>query len=165
MKKGLQMDLNGTVVVKDENLTWRQKQALISIYWRINNLGNATFSDVVGDMGVAFATMAGHLARLADKNLVLCRGKPINMTFSDELSLTDRGNIIAQEFLVRIGSSINDPIDTIFSELRSDYESVSHLPSSGFNLNSRSTFSKAYNELIKNKNMTEPVITSIALYT
>lgn len=162
---GKQMNLEGKVVFKNEKLTWRQKQSLISIYWRINNLGNATFSDVVGDTGVAFATMAGHLRRLRDKQLIQCRGEPINMTFDDDLVLTEQGNEIARSFLDKIGSSVNDPIDVIHSKLKVDYEGISHSPSNGFNLNSRSTFSKSYNDLIKERNLTEPVITSIALYT
>ncbi|HWQ20977.1 MAG TPA: hypothetical protein VN455_14450, partial [Methanotrichaceae archaeon] len=62
-----------------KDLTWRQKQSLISIYWRIKNFGSATFSDVVGDVGVAFVTMAYHLDALNDKHLIQCNKKPINM--------------------------------------------------------------------------------------
>lgn len=168
MQENHQTNLNGDIMIepkKDENLTWRQKQSLISIYWRINNFGNATFSDVVGDIGVAFVTMAKHLSALRNKQLILCRCEPINMTFKDEVTLTEHGSQIVKDFLNKENLSINNPLDLIFNKLKINFENIAYSPLIGFNLNTQATFSKAFNQLIKNKNMTEPVITSIALYT
>jgi len=168
MKSNRQMNLIGEEVelpLKNKTLTWRQKQSLISIYWRIKNFGSVTFSDIVGDIGVAFVTMASHLDALKDKQLIQCNKKPINMTFSDELVLTQRGEEIAREFISTVELSPNDPLDKIFDKLKKDFERAAYSPSIGFNLNSKYTFSKSYNNLIKDKNMTEPVITSIALYS
>lgn len=159
--KNQQNDLNGNPIF--ELLTWRQKQSLISIYWRNKNYGSATFSDVVGDTGVAFATLAGHLKALCTKGMVSCRTEPINMAFDEKLIITDIGIRVAEDSLKRFDSSINDPLGAIFNKLKNEYESV-QTPSSisGYN---RSAYSKAYMRLIKNKNLTEPVITSISLYT
>jgi hypothetical protein len=168
MKHTTQVNLNGNPLNKAgriKKLTWRQKQTLFSVYWRIKNFGTATFSDVVGDIGVAFITMSEHLKSLQDKDVIVKGPKPpINMNFDDKLELTEYGIKTANDELYKINSSINDSLDLIFDRLKSEYEKEGHVKSTGFNLNSNS-FSKAYSNLIQNKNLTEPVITSIALYT
>jgi hypothetical protein len=161
--KNQQIDLEGNTIFKP--LTWRQKQSLIALYWRNKNYGSATFSDVVGDTGVAFATLAGHLKALGTKGLLYCRTDPRNMSFNEKLEITDQGNHVAEKSLDQLNASINDTIGTIFTKLKTEYEDAPISPSTGYNLNNRSNFSKAYTNLIKNKNLTEPVITSIALYT
>jgi len=88
------------------------------------------------------------------------------MSFRDELKLTELGNQSASYFLNEHNMNINNPMNIIFDKIKTDYEQMtSSSPKTGFYLNSRSTFSKAFNQLIKDKNLTEPVITSIALYT
>ncbi len=167
-RNSTQVSLNGSPVKKTERakkLTWRQKQTLLSIHWRTKNFGTATFSDIVGDIGVAFITMSEHLHSLQEKGAVVKGEKhTMNMDFDDKLELTEEGNNAANEELRKINSSINDPLDLIFDRLKTNYEKAGHTRSTGFNLNSNS-FSKAYTNLIKNKNLTEPVVTSIALYT
>lgn len=164
-RNSLQSTLSGNRIF-EHKLTWRQKQTLTSIFWRSNNFGKVTFSDVVGDVGVAFVTLAGHLKSLQSKNILEKTKVPLNMTFCDELKLTELGRKMASDFLKNHNLTINNPLDVIFDKLKVDYENMPHkVQKTGFYLNSGSTFSKAFNELIKGKNLTEPIISSIALYT
>lgn len=167
MKDTTQVNLSGNPVKAtplNKKLTWRQKQTLIAIYWEIKNYGSVTFSDIVGDIGVASVTMSEHLGSLQKKGHIPKPAKHfIDMKFEDKLDLTEDGENTAIEELRKINSSINDSLDSIFDKLKTDYEKLSHVKNTGFNLNN-SSFTKAYSNLIKNKNLTEPVITSIALY-
>ena len=175
-----QIDLDGKLAYKNEKLTWRQLQTLLSIYWRIKTFGGVTLSDVVGDIGVAFVTAKYHLAALNKKQIILCGGnllkietsastkeiakKLMNLSFDDQLLLTEKGEQFAIVNLKRINCDVNDSLPVIFSRLKEQFENTVYSPSIGFNLNSRATFSKVYNNIIKT-NLTEPIITSIALYS
>ncbi|AKB80674.1 hypothetical protein MSBR3_0096 [Methanosarcina barkeri 3] len=167
MKKTTQTNLDGIPLKNtqlNKKLTWRQKQTLLAIYWEVKNYGSVTFSNLVGDIGVASITMSIHLGSLQKKGHILKPAKQfIEMSFEDKLELTEDGINTAEEELHKINSTINDSLDSIFEKLKTDYEKLAYTKSTGFNLTSNS-FSKAYTDLIKNKNLTEPVITSIALY-
>ena len=62
-------------------LTWRQAQALLSIYWRSKNYGKVMVKDLVGDLGVAFVTLFDHLKALRDKGLIVLPREPRNLDF------------------------------------------------------------------------------------
>lgn len=95
----------------------------------------------MGDVGVAFVTLAGHLKALQNKNLLECTKVPLNMVFDDELKLTVLGHQVASDFLNIHNLTINNTLDVIFEKLKEDYENMTpKVQKTGFYLNSSSTF-------------------------
>ena len=154
-------------------LTLRQAQALVCIAYRKNIFTIVKFSDLITDMGVAFATLADHLSALKKRGLIHTRGKfTRNLDFSDMITITEPGEAVAQRFMRKIGATYgNDSTQVIFERLKVLFEPKSK-PSSGYQLNllfnktstKTASFAKAFKKLII-KNPAEPVLTSIAMYT
>ncbi len=149
-------------------LTWRQAQALLSIYWRSYTFGKAEVKDLVGDLGVAFSTLFDHLRVLEARGLVVLPPNKLarNLSASDRISLTEQGIGKAEEILRIIGASRNELLSQIYDKLQRYIESFRPVErvKTGYFLSSSSSFSKAINEIIK-RNPTEPVATTIAMYS
>jgi DNA-binding MarR family transcriptional regulator len=155
------------------NLTLRQAQALTCIAYRKNIFGVVKVSDLIADMGVAFATLTDHLAALKKRDFIHTETAfTRNLDFSDVITLTKTGEAVAQRFMKKINASYgNDTMQIIFERLKSQFEPKSK-PNSGtqfdleFNkINTKTaSFAKAFKKLVV-ENPAEPVLTSIAMYT
>ena len=161
------------MVVRKHGLTLRQAQALISIAYRKNVFGIVRFSDLITDMGVAFATLADHLQPLKNGNFIRVPKKHTHsLGFSDEITITLAGGKLADKLMHSIDASYgNTTMQAIFEKLRVLFEPEPQLlPGYQIDLNfnrtntKTSSFAKAFKELVI-QNPTEPVLTSITMYT
>jgi DNA-binding MarR family transcriptional regulator len=153
------------MVRKKNNLTLRQAQALLSASYRTKTLGLVTVGDLITDMGVAFGTLANHLKMLKKHGFIETPDDetPINLLFSDKLTVTPCGETTAQTFLRSVKSNYQDCTPkSLFTDLRKYYE-PSGIQLDLF-LNKTVSFAKAFEKIVA-KNPTEPVLTSIAMYT
>lgn len=149
-----------------KRLTWRQTEVLLSIYSRLNNFGYVSAGDIVSDSGVSIATVGNHLRSLEERELISQpEGKNVkNLNFGDMLTLTAKGIRYAENQLRAINANKNDSIKTIYEKNKIYYQAQSNQPRLGYNIDSKSPFSKIFNEII-DENKTEPVITSMAMYS
>jgi DNA-binding transcriptional ArsR family regulator len=154
-----------------KNLTWRRLEAICCMYWRIQNYSFVKYEELVGDMGVSFNTLPGHLIALKEMGLVDFPKDPKSQPFGMELKLTTEGIKVAVDTFLKINATKNTSLPTIQEQLRNllikSTESKDALfgpVQLGLNLARNSAFSKTFNELIIT-NPTEPVLTSIAMYT
>lgn len=154
-------------------LTFRQKQVLVSIYWRLENFGKCTSSDLVGDIGVSFRTLADHLSALmnslSDKDFVIVTSgkKPRNMSFHDEVMLTDSGRKNAEKILRENSTNLNDALPSIFDKIRMSFEKPGKFKQQtvyGYFVNKNSKFSEVFNRIVK-ENPVEPIVTALSMYT
>jgi len=148
----------------------RQAQALISVAQRTHTLGNVKLADLITDMGVAFVTLADHLQALQREGYVQtpkdANGEyrlPRNLGFQDEITITEQGKEVAKEIAESVKVSYADhTASSIFEKLKRSYEPK------WFQQNlfgtKNSSFAKAFEELI-DKNPSEPVLTTISMYT
>ena len=152
------------MIQKKFGLTLRQTQALISIAYRNKNLGIVKLSNLITDMGVSFATLADHLNALYKTNYIytINNKKPRNLNFSEEIFITASGEKHAELIMKSINASYSDSSTSIFNKIKKSFEPRTVQ----LNLNNTKTasFAKAFEQLIK-KNPSEPVLTSIAMYT
>lgn len=154
-------------------LTLRQAQALTCIAYRKHTINLVKVSNLITDMGVAFATLADHLAALKDKGFIQTQEKfTRNLDFSDLIILTETGDALAGQFMQKIKSEYgNDTIQAIFEKLKDKFDPPQKTPTSyevdfDFNIvNTRTTsFAKAFKKLVID-NPAEPVLTCIDMYT
>ena len=154
-------------------LTLRQAQALLCIAYRKNTLKIVKASNLITDMGVAFATLADHLGALKKKRYIETGAKfTRNLEYSDLIILTEMGEAVATQFMKRIGATYgNETIPAIFERLKEKYDptpkpATSYETDLNFNiLNTRtSSFAKAFKKLVL-ENPAEPVLTCIDMYT
>ena len=151
------------------NLTLRQAQGLISIAYRKNVLGIVKLGDLITDMGVAFATLANHLEALQKHRYIRTPKdtRPHNLSFSDEITITAGGEVVAQRFMESINALYsNSTPATLFEKLREAYKPKTpkgYQIDLFFQKTRTATFAKAFEKLVV-QNPTEPVLTSIAMY-
>jgi len=124
-------------------------------------------------MGVAFATLADHLAALKKRGYIQIMAKfTRNLDFSDQIFLTEPGEALAQKFMQKIGATYgNETTQVIFERLKEKYDpiqkqSLTYETDLFFNIvNTRtSSFAKAFKKLVMD-NPAEPVLTCIDMYT
>jgi DNA-binding MarR family transcriptional regulator len=158
------------MVYKKYDLTLRQAQALVSIAYRKNLFSVVRLSDLIGDMGVGFATLADHLEELHNQRYILTPQdrRPHNLRFSDEITLTEGGEIRANKIMEMIGASYKDDNPTvIFEKVKANFQPKT---AKGLQVDlwlrptKTASFAKAFEKLFNN-NRSEPVLTSIAMYT
>jgi hypothetical protein len=149
-----------------KKLTWRQSDALLSIYLRLQNFGYVSAGDIVSDSGASINTVGTHLQHLFDMGLILQpEGKKVkNLNFGDMLAITDEGISRAEYQLFAIKANKNESIKNIYEKNKACFQSRSNKGRSGFYINSNSPFSKIFNEIVA-ENKAEPVITSMAMYS
>jgi DNA-binding MarR family transcriptional regulator len=154
------------MIQKIRGLTLRQAQALCSIAYRKNNLGIIKVTDLITDMGISASTLGWHLNGL--KTLLLIN-TPDNrnargLAFLDEVFITPQGEKLADEFMGSIHSTYDDTPSQIFEKLKKLF-SPKTTQTNLFNLETKTaSFAKAFEKLV-NQNPSEPVLTSIAMYT
>ena len=146
--------------------TLRQMEIIACIYWRKENFGIVKFKDLVGDIGISFATLADHLKALIKKGFIEQTSKePRNLNFNDEIELTVDGEKFISELFKKIDISKNMTTLQIIHKIK-EYMSITY-PSRpkkmGF-YDKNATLSKVLDELMA-KNPVEPIITSIVMYT
>lgn len=149
-----------------KKLTWRQNEVLLSIYLRLQNFGYVSAGDIVSDSGVSIATVGNHLKSLFDMGLISQpEGKKVkNLNFGDMLNLTQEGINRAEYQLCAIKADKKESIKDVYGKNRAYFQSRSHRRKLGYFIDSKSPFSKVFNEIIE-ENKTEPVITSMAMYS
>lgn len=159
------------MVYKKYDLTLRQAQVLVSVaYWK-NLVTVVRLSDLIGSIGVSFATLADHLEELQRQRYILTPQdrRPHNLSFKDEIVLTEGGEIRAKQIMQLIGASYKeDTPATIFEKIRTNFRPKR---AKGFQVDlffkrvtKTASFAKAFAKLFVN-NRSEPVLTSIAMYT
>lgn len=158
------------MVTKKHGLTLRQSQALVSVYQRTLSLGNVKIADLLADMGVAHATLADHLSALQRRWYIQTpkdengnQRPPRNLSSQDRITITEKGKRTAKTVMKAVDVSYKDYAPgAFFTRLKKSYEPK------WFQLNlfgtKNSSFAKAFEELI-NKNPSEPVLTTIVMYT
>jgi len=159
------------MVYKKYDLTLRQAQALVSVaYWK-NLVTVVRLSDLIGNMGVSFATLADHLEALQRQRYILTpqNRRPHNLSFKDEIVLTEGGEICANKIMQLIGASYKEDTPTsIFEKIRMNFrpKRAKGIQVDLFlnKVTKTASFSKAFAKLFVN-NRSEPVLTSIAMYT
>jgi DNA-binding MarR family transcriptional regulator len=154
-------------------LTLRQAQALTCIAYRKTIFSVVRFSDLITDMGVSFVTLADHLGALKKRGLIRTQAKYTrNLDFSDEITITRGGDAVASLLMQKIGATYgNETMPEIFARLRNMLFEPEPKTVSGQQIDllfnkttTRTSFAKAFNKLVI-ENPTEPVLTSIAMYT
>ncbi len=151
---------------KKYGLTLRQIQALVSIAYRKKNLGIVKLTDLITDMGVSFSTLADHLDAL--KKLLYIETpenkNTYNLSFYDDLIITAKGEQLAGIIMKSINASFGDTPTLIFEKLKKLFNPT-EVQMNLFNTPTKTaSFAKAFEQLVKD-NPTEPVLTSIAMYT
>ena len=133
-------------------------------------MGNVKIADLLADMGVAHATLADHLAALQRKWYIQTpkdengnQRPPRNLSSQDKITITKKGKKVAKTIMKSVDVSYNDYAPgAFFTRLKKSYEPK------WFQLNlfgtKNSSFAKAFEELI-DKNPSEPVLTTISMYT
>lgn len=147
-------------------LTWRQTEVLLSIYLRMKNFGCVSAGDIVSDSGVSINTVGNHLEALQRRGMISQPdGKNVkNLNFHEKLNLTADGISYSEYQLSQINATAKEPITSVYEKNRSYYKKQSNWTGLGYNLNSNSPFSRVFREIIE-ENKTEPVITSMAMYS
>lgn len=151
----------------DKKLTFRQTEVLLSIYKRLKKYGFAHAGGIVTDSGVSIATVGNHLAKLKEFEFI---DQPENkkvkyLNFNDKIILTPEGETHAESHLASIKATNDDSITTIYEKNKMQYQNRSDSRrKSGYNIDSKSPFSKIFNEIMM-ENKTEPVVTSLAMYS
>jgi DNA-binding MarR family transcriptional regulator len=155
------------------DLTLRQSQALTCIAYRKEIFQIVKVSNLITDMGVAFATLADHLAALKKRGYIETEAKfTRNLEFSDPIFLTKTGKAISDRLMEKIGATYgNDTTQVIFERLKEKYD-PERKPSTGYEtdlffniVNTKtSSFAKAFKKLVID-NPAEPVLTCIDMYT
>lgn len=151
----------------DKKLTFRQTEVLLSIYKRLQKYGFVHAGGIVTDSGVSIATVGNHLANLYEFGFI---DQPENkklkyLNFNDKIILTPEGKTYAESHLTRIKATNDDSITTIYEKNKMQYQKRSDSRrKSGYNIDSKSPFSKIFNEIMM-ENKTEPVVTSLAMYS
>lgn len=149
---------------KKGKLTWRQKEVLICIYWRKKNFSTAKFGDLLGDLGVAFATLADHIKALRDRGLVNIDKEPRNMGYNDKIYLSPEGDDSAESILKSLNMNVNKSLKEICDKLlNTSFDRKSSTSALGFHIGA-SDYSRCFTDLIS-RDVTEPVLTSITMYT
>jgi DNA-binding MarR family transcriptional regulator len=161
------------MVNRKDGLTLRQAQALTCIAYRKNIFGIIKVSDLITDMGVSFATLADHLGALKKIGLIQTEEEfTRNLDFSDIIALTYSGEAHANQYMQRVQASYgNDTVQTIFEGLKRYFDPEPKTPP-GYQIdlffnktpNKTVSFAKAFKKLVVD-NPTEPVLTSIAMYS
>lgn len=153
------------------NLSLRQAQALMSISYRTKVFGFVTIGELISDMGVSFATLAVHLWNIKVRGLISTplNKHPRNMRFTDKIAITPEGEAVAQEFLCLIKYENYDDCSpaSIFEKLKVAFEPEepkTHQLDLFMKNTTTASFAKAFEKIIA-KNPTEPILTSIAMYT
>jgi hypothetical protein len=151
------------MIKKINGQTLRQAQTLIAIDYRSKNFGYVKLGNLITDMGVAFATLASHLNSLNKSGCIkIPKTNAKNLNFDDKVELTIKGKHLADHFVKSINTDYKKTFTNIFSDLKKFYE-----PTVQFTLENKtatSSFAKAFERLV-NQNPSEPVLTSIAMYT
>lgn len=158
------------LVTKKHGLTLRQSQAIVSIYQRTLSIGNAKITDLLADMGVAHATLADHLAALQRKWYIQTpkdkngnQRPPRNLSSQDKITITEKGKRAAKTVMKYVDVSYKDyAAGAFFTRLKKSYEPKWYQQNLFGTKNS--SFAKAFEELI-DKNPSEPVLTTIVMYT
>jgi hypothetical protein len=133
--------------------------------YRIKTFGFVTIGELISDLGVAFGTLANHLEMLQKHILIKTPddNRPHNLDFSDKLTITPEGETVAQKFLCLLEANYEDyNPKSLFGKLRKFYEPKGI--QLDLYLNKTVSFAKAFEKIIA-KNPTDPVLTSIAMYT
>lgn len=154
------------MVQKIDGLTLRQMQAICSIASRKNNFGSAKLTDLITDMGVSSGTLAGHLNALKKAGYIEIpeyRKNTRGLGFYDEIFITESGREYAQKIMKRINSTYNDTPTQVFEKIKKIFEPKT-FQTNLFNETKTASFAKAFEKLV-NQNPSEPVLTSIAMYT
>lgn len=121
-------------------------------------------------MGVAFGTLANHLEALQKHYYIRTPkdNRPHNLSFLDEIALTNAGETVAQKIMQYIDASYaNSTPSTLFEKLREAFKPKKpkgHQIDLFFQKTRTASFAKAFEKLVV-QNPTEPVLTSIAMYT
>jgi len=151
---------------KQRNLTYRQKQTLSSIYYRTNMYGLVKCYETSSDLGVSIGTLSNHLDRLIVKGLV---GKPPSgnsnyMDYNEKIVLTKIGEEKAKDVLKNIGMGMNDAPSAIMRKIEQQAAIEKQNSNKDVLPTTIDSFEKTFRELVE-INPTEPVLTSIAMYT
>lgn len=154
-----------------KKLSRRQIEVLMCTYLRRYTFGSTRFIDLLGDIGVSIYTLTDHLDALAARELILpspyVNRKTMVPTFRYKnhqgvIELTKLGENTILQIMQELQILPNDSIISALAKIRERYktERLSH----GLRRERKSEFSDAFNALIWN-NPTEPVISSIGMYT
>ncbi|RLI75491.1 hypothetical protein DRO97_03160, partial [Archaeoglobales archaeon] len=158
-----------------ETLRMRKRQILAAIYWRREHFKECKVYDILGDLGIAHATLFDHLEDLKTLNLIsFDKSKARNLNHSDYLNLTIKGenivNKLFDKYNIKITMSLSEilkrvaqkPVQKKFKEDLSDF-GLERIP-----IPTLSGYSGKLSEVMRKiveKNLTEPVSTSLAMYS
>jgi hypothetical protein len=161
--------------------TKRQYEVLACIYLRKHVYNKAEFIDLIGDLGISSNTLADHLDSLASKGLVppspykkrktekngLEKYKVETPTYRyknhhGKIELTPLGETTILNVMNDLKISPNESRISALSKIKEINQTTKSYH--GLRSERKSDFSKAFNELII-KDPTEPVISSVGMYT
>ncbi|HPY72455.1 MAG: hypothetical protein PHN90_02980 [Methanothrix sp.] len=152
-------------------LSRRQIEVLTCIHLRKHLYGSARFIDLVGDIGVASLTLADHLDALAERGMITPSPYVNRRTLVPTYRYKNNYGIIdltadGEDAVLTITKDLNiDPNQSRISALKKIRSMDQTKPTyHGLRRVRKSEFSDAFNKLII-ENPTEPVISSIGMYT
>ncbi len=155
----------------NSKLTRRQTEVLTCITLRKYLYGDTKFIDLLGDMGISSYTLSDHLDALAAREMIkpspYINRRTLVPTYRYKnnhglIELTKAGEENVQRIMLDLNISPNDSKIKALEKIRT--RDPTKQPYHGFSRERKSEFSEAFNELIV-KNPTEPVISSIGMYT
>lgn len=128
--------------------------------------GRVRCYETLSDLGVSIGTLANHLHRLVKKGLVdnPPSGNARYLNYDEEVVLTKKGREKARRVMEEFGFTMDNPISQITRKLEKHKTSQRRKAGYGTVATQISSFEKTFRELIE-MNPTEPVLTSIAMYT
>lgn len=152
-------------------VTRRQTEVLTCLTLRKHLYGETRFIDLLGDMGISSYTLTDHLDALAARGMIqpspYINRKTLVPTYRYKnnhglIELTNVGEDHVKRIMLELNISQNDSKIKALEKIRSIDQTKQAYH--GFRRDRKSEFSDAFNELIL-KNPTEPVISSIGMYT
>lgn len=158
-------------LTRNSKLTTRQIEVLTCVVLRKHLYGNTKFIDLLGDMGISSYTLADHLDALASKEMIkpspYVNRKTLKPTFRYKnnhglIELTKVGEGTIHKIMSDLKISPTDSKVKALEKVRTLNQAKQQYH--GLRRARKSEFSNAFNELIV-ENPTEPVISSIGMYT
>ena len=155
-------------------ITPRKRQILAAIFWRKKHFGECRVYDLLGDIGIAHATLFDHLEHLKNLGLVsFSKNKARNLSHIDHIDLTPKGEKFIEEILAKYEINLSSPVSEIIQKItqkatRKFTQSLEGISESRVTILTSAgitgKLSRVIHELFE-RNLTEPVATSLAMYS
>ena len=156
-------------------LTPRRKQLLVAIGWRIHHYGVCKVADLLGDIGISHLALFDHLEPLKKMNFVEFEGKARNLSSNSEIILTSLGQRKFEEILNESNASLNEPLNEVLEKIVYRYmipprgrTKQKTLQDTTLEISPDAKITKkilAIMHKLFSKNITEPIITSLTMYS